>query len=159
VIRKPETYEDRVHNCHNVIEALGGIAINAEQICQGDFNAIAALITVFSDLCPPESPSASESAQEWGRNAGGRTSRAEQASPSIGHPAPGQHVQQEWRPWSGEDAPEDPRILLRGCAGGSSCEDAPEGPVEPIDQGADPAITFSTTIQPPYSHHTDITVY
>jgi hypothetical protein len=106
VNRKPETYEDRVHNCHNVIEALGGIAIDAEQVCQGDFNAIATLITVFNDLCPPESRSASETAQEWERSAGGRTGRAEQ---------PGQHVRQKWRPWSGEDAP--------------------DGPAEPIDQG------------------------
>lgn len=52
VIRKPETYEDRVHNCTNVIEALGGIDIAAGRVCQGDFRAIADLITVFNDLCP-----------------------------------------------------------------------------------------------------------
>jgi hypothetical protein len=117
VIRKPETYEDRVHNCHNVIEALGGIAIDAEQVCQGDFNAIATLITVFNDLCPPESCSASEAAQEWERNAGGRTGRAEQ---------PGR---QEWRPWSGEDAP--------------------DRPAEPINQGAGPAALFNPPTHPP----------
>lgn len=82
VIRNPETYEDRVLNCQRVIDALGGVThadIAADRICSGDFDAIASLITVFHDLCQPESSrSASdvatagerEKGEWWGRGSG-----------------------------------------------------------------------------------------
>ena len=82
VIRNPETYEDRVLNCQRVIDALGGVTnadIAADRICSGNFDAIASLITVFHELCQPESSrSASDVAtagerdkgEWWGRGSG-----------------------------------------------------------------------------------------
>eukprot|EP01050_Picozoa_sp_SAG11_P035384 SAG11_NODE_12952_length_677_cov_1.152249_1_plen_74_part_00 len=71
-----------------MIEALGGIdGIDAEEVCRGDFGAIAHLITVFNDLCQPDSSrSASEAVQNewWGRGTGAPPAAAPQRLSATG---------------------------------------------------------------------------